>query len=190
MLLGATREITVSHRKIAKAAFSSLFEPQKNAVWEIGMKEDLEDKGKDSPGMHDASGTGADRVTDIHVQDAEAALEKFKQCPSDEILWKTVMAFAGTESKTMKGLDFTYSLKMGRNGTYTDEIFVDRKEKSKSITKSSILLAYHRALELEGDVKGPKKLGQIFGISYIYSILMRFGVIKPVRECQHAGSSM
>jgi len=108
---------------------------------------------------------------------AEAALEKFKQCPSDATLWETVIAFAGVRFQTMKGLDFTYTLKMGRNGKYTDEIFVDRKEKSKSITKSSILLAYHRALELEGEVKGPKKLGQIFGISYIYSILVRFGVI-------------
>lgn len=110
----------------------------------------------------------------------DIALEQFRQNPSDENLWAAVMAFAGVPLKTMKGLDFTYSLKMGRNGTYTDEIFVDRKEKSKSITKSSILLAYHRALELNGMVKGPKKLGQIFGISYIYSILMRFGVIKPL----------
>lgn len=107
-----------------------------------------------------------------------AALERFQQNPSDENLWKVIMEFEGVSFKTLKGLEFTYRMKMGRNGKYTDEIFVDRKEKSKSITKSSILLAYHRALELEGVVTGPKKLGQIFGISYIYSILLRFGVIR------------
>lgn len=154
------------------------------------MKEDLTEKNKGIYSVHDTSHSGISDGMDVPAQKAEAVLEKFKQCPSDEILWKTVMAFAGTGFKTMKGLDFSYSLKMGRNGTYTDEIFVDRKEKSKSITKSSILLAYHRALELEGDVKGPKKLGQIFGISYIYSILMRLGVIKPVGKGQHADSSM
>lgn len=108
-----------------------------NAAWEINMKEDLTEKGKGSSSIQDVSCNGADEVADVHVQDAEAVLEKFKQCPSDEILWKTVMAFAGTGFKTMKGLDFTYSLKIGRNGTYTDEIFVDRKEKVKVSQKAA-----------------------------------------------------
>ncbi len=34
---------------------------------------------------------------------------------------------------------------------------------------------------MDGDVSGPKKLG-VFGASYLYPVLMRFGVIKSVEK--------
>lgn len=54
-------------------------------------------------------------------------------------------------------------------------MFVDRKEKS--ITRSSVEMAYLKALEMDGVVTGPKKLG-VFGASYLYPVFVRLGVIK------------
>ncbi len=52
---------------------------------------------------------------------------------------------------------------------------VDRK--NKSITRSSVEIAYQKVLELEGIVTGPKKLG-VFGASYLYPVFIRIGVIR------------
>lgn len=52
--------------------------------------------------------------------------------------------------------------------------FVDRKEKS--ITKSTVELAFEKVLEMEERVPGPKKLG-CFGGSYLYPVFIWLGVI-------------
>lgn len=83
-------------------------------------------------------------------------------------LWNTLLLFQAYPFQTSKGLKFTYSIK-------GNELFVTRKEKS--ITRSTILMAFQKALSLEGFVSGPKKLG-IFGASYLYPIFMRIGVIR------------
>ena len=57
----------------------------------------------------------------------------------------------------------------------TQSIKVNRKEKA--ITRATIELAYQRAKAMRGVVTGPKKLG-VFGASYLYPMLVRFGVIK------------
>ena len=88
----------------------------------------------------------------------------------DKLLWETIILFQGYIFHTVKNLEFSYVVNGG-------EIFVDRKEKSKSITKSSVLLAFHVALDYNGMVTGPKKLGT-FGASYLYPVFMEFGVIK------------
>ena len=42
-----------------------------------------------------------------------------------------------------------------------------------------MLLAFRKAVELQGEViERPKALGDIRGISYIYPMLYRFGVIE------------
>lgn len=92
----------------------------------------------------------------------------------DEMLWETVALFQGYTFFTVKQLEFTYRVNGG-------EMFVDRKKRSKSITKSSVLLAFHVALENDGAVTGPKKLGT-FGASYLYPVFMKFGVIKEKGE--------
>lgn len=69
---------------------------------------------------------------------------------------------------TAKGLKFTYQIRGG-------EMFVNRK--SKSVTQATVFMAFRKAMELEGIVAGPKKLGT-FGASYLYPIFERLGVIK------------
>ena len=51
-----------------------------------------------------------------------------------------VLAYAGVRFKTYSGLPFTYEIKKGRNGEYTEELWIDRREKSKSLSWSSVLL--------------------------------------------------
>ena len=71
------------------------------------------------------------------------------------------------EFQTVKGLAFTYVIK-------GNEMFIDRKEKS--ITKSSVLLAFQNLVKQGGIISGPKKLGT-FGASYLYPIFMELGWI-------------
>ena len=51
----------------------------------------------------------------------------------------------------------------------------------KSISRSTVDLGYRRAVELmntAGEVRGPKKLGIPGAGSYLYPMLIRFGVIR------------
>lgn len=96
---------------------------------------------------------------------------------TEENLWKCVMAFQGYPFFTSSGLPFTYTLKTGR--TYTKEMFIDRRTNSKSLAWSSVKLAFKKALEKrDRTFSGPKEIGEIRGISYSYSRLWRFGVIR------------
>ena len=52
-----------------------------------------------------------------------------------------VLTYAGVKFKTYSGLPFSYEIKKGRNGEYTKELWIDRREKSKSLAWSSIVLA-------------------------------------------------
>lgn len=109
----------------------------------------------------------------------------------DELLWCAVFAFQDYPFYTSSGLSFSYHVKRKRNGEYSGELLVSRKESSKTLTKSSVLLAFHRVLEdisvveksgeralLLNEYKGPKAIGQIFGVSYVYSLFWRLGLIK------------
>lgn len=94
-------------------------------------------------------------------------------------LWNAVVAFQKYPFHTASGLPFTYTLKEGRNGDYNRELLVNRRNRSKMLAWSSVMRAFHKALELQGTtVKCPKALGDIRGISYIYPILYRFGIIE------------
>ena len=95
----------------------------------------------------------------------------------DQMLWNVLLMHENFAFTTARGLKFKYTIKGG-------ELFVNRKENSKSLTKSSIFMAFHNAIRLQyqdGFVKGPKKLGT-FGASYLYAIFIKFGIIvdKPV----------
>lgn len=97
------------------------------------------------------------------------AMER-KDPAAEDILWETLILFQNEPYYTAKGLDFTYSIK-------GNEMFVTRKDKS--ITRATVVMSFKKALELEGCVKGPKKLGT-FGASYLYPVFQRIGIIK---EC-------
>lgn len=83
------------------------------------------------------------------------------------LLWQSIKQYEGMEFQTVKGLAFTYTIK-------GNEMFIDRKEKS--ITKSSVILAFQNLVKQGGIIKGPKKLGT-FGASYLYPVFLKLGLI-------------
>ena len=113
------------------------------------------------------------------------AVAALKKNPCEENLWKCVVAFRGYKFKTMSGLLFTYKLKKGRGDEFTKELWIDRREDSKSLAWSSVMLAYHNIGKIGEVVVRPKVLGDIRGVSYIYGMFYRFGLIDvpgKVRE--------
>ena len=123
--------------------------------------------------------TGAER------QRHYRAVVALKKNPCEENLWKCVVAFRGYKFKTLSGLPFTYKLKKGRGDEFTKELWIDRREGSKSLAWSSVLLAYHNIGKIGEVVDRPKALGDIRGVSYIYGMFYRFGLIdvpKKVKE--------
>lgn len=114
---------------------------------------------------------------------------------AEDALWRAVIAYQDYPFYTSSGLPFLYTVRRKRNGEYSGELIVSRKEESKSLTKSSVMLAFHKVLSeivtvddnrpdgiLTGllrlpEYKGPKAIGQIFGISYVYSLFWKLGLI-------------
>ena len=108
------------------------------------------------------------------------AMKRWRTDPIEENFWGVVVAYAGVNFKTYSGLPFSYEIKKGRNGEYTKELWIDRREKSKSLAWSSIVLTL-------GNIKGevverPKALGDIRGVTYIYGMFYRFGLIDVPDE--------
>lgn len=108
------------------------------------------------------------------------AMERLKAEPTDDHLWEAIVCFSGYVFYTASGLPFTYRMKQNRSGArLTDELFIDRKANSKSVTRSTVMNAFHKVLKRQGEViAGPKKIGQIFGISYLYAVFWYFGLIE------------
>ena len=105
------------------------------------------------------------------------AVVALRKDPCEENLWKCVVAFRGYKFKTMSSLPFTYTLKKGRGDDFIKELWIDRREGSKSLAWSSVLLAYHNIGKIGEVVGRPKALGDIRGVSYIYGVFYRFGLI-------------
>lgn len=109
--------------------------------------------------------------------DQQAAVKALREEWSEEALWNCVVAFQGCRFWTYSGLAFQYRLKKGRNGDYTRELFIDRRENSKSLAWSSIRMAFRAVREIGAVVDRPKALGDIRGVTYIYALFYRFGLI-------------
>lgn len=120
-----------------------------------------------------------------------------KKTELDKLLWDALLAGQGEFFNTSSGLPFSYVVKRKRNGEYSGELLVSRKESSKTLTRSSVLLAFHKVIDatqicdIDGkaelilpEYKGPKAIGQIFGISYIYSIFWKFELIRVPAKVQ------
>ena len=143
---------------------------------------------------------GAERIR--RMRKREKILEELRAEHSEEALWAAVIAFQGYKFRTYSGLVFSYSLKKGRGrgntesgvaneqdeackqaeaykqgGVYTKELFIDRRENSKSLAWSSVLLAFHNIPSIGSVVDRPKALGDIRGVTYIYAMFYRFGLI-------------
>ena len=63
------------------------------------------------------------------------AIKRWRGDPTEENFWSVVVAYVGVKFKTYSGLPFTYEIKKGRNGEYTKELWIDRREKSKSLDR-------------------------------------------------------
>ena len=92
--------------------------------------------------------------------------------------------YAGVRFKTYSGLPFTYEIRKGRNGQYTKELWIDRRENSKSLAWSSVLLALGHIKKVGEIVERPKALGDIRGVTYIYGMFYRFGLINVPDEAK------
>lgn len=79
-------------------------------------------------------------------------------------------------------------------GQYTKELWIDRRENSKSLAWSSVLLALNNIKEVGAVVDRPKALGDIRGVTYIYGMFYRFGLIdmpdKVNGKMKRAGRQM
>ena len=107
--------------------------------------------------------------------------EIFKECFTMENLWDALHRMERQTFYTAKGLEFHYEIK-------GNEIFVDPKVNSKSITRSSVEIAFRMMQNRQqvGEkfpllVTGPKKLG-VFGASYLYPVFMELGIIRGKKE--------
>ena len=116
-------------------------------------------------------------------------------------LWKKVIEHEG-ETFTISGrgarpgVSFAYTVSRsgGAGGRHYDgaevegygnELWVttnpnspDTRKLKKSISRSTVELGYKRTREMDGMVPGPKALGIPGAGSYLYPMLIRFGVIK------------
>ena len=129
----------------------------------------MEEKRNEAPA--EKISTGAER------QRRYRAVRKLRSEPTEERLWEVLLLYSGVCFKTYSGLPFTYEIRKGRNGQYTKELWIDRREKSKSLAWSSVLLALRNIKNVGEVVERPKALGDIRGVTYIYGMFYRFGLI-------------
>ena len=151
---------TSSTLQLSKASVTSYLPYQKGVYYPSTEKEKIS--------------VGAER------QRRYRAMKRWRVDPTEENFWGVVLTYAGVKFKTYSGLPFSYEIKKGRNGEYTKELWIDRREKSKSLAWSYIVLAL-------GNIKGevverPKALGDIRGVTYIYGMFYRFGLIDVPDE--------
>ncbi len=151
---------TANTLQLSKASVTSYLPYQKGVYFQSTEKEKIS--------------VGAER------QRRYRAMKRWRAHPTEENFWGVVVAYAGVKFKTYSGLPFTYEVRKGRNGEYTKELWIDRREKSKSLAWSSIVLALGN---IKGEVvKRPKALGDIRGVTYIYGMFYRFRLIDVPDE--------
>lgn len=89
---------------------------------------------------------------------------------SIDAVWALLQQHQQEVFHTAKGLPFTYTIRGG-------ELFVDRRQKSITVSTVANALGKISALEEAGiEISGPKKLG-CYGASYLYPVLLTLGVI-------------
>ena len=111
------------------------------------------------------------------TDEQQKVLDALRQNCVEETLWSAIAAFQNYPFRTASGLPYQYKLKIGKDGTYNKELLIDRRENSKSLALSSVLLALRNIKKVGAVVDRPKALGDIRGVSYIYGMFYRFGLI-------------
>ena len=155
---------TANTLKLSKASVTSYLPYKKGVYFQSTEKEKIS--------------VGAER------QRRYRAVRKLRTEPTEEHLWEVVLLYAGVSFKTYSGLPFTYEIRKGRNGQYTKELWIDRRENSKSLAWSSVLLALGNIKKVGEVVERPKALGDIRGVTYIYGMFYRFGLINVPDEAK------
>ena len=89
-------------------------------------------------------------------------MKRWRADPTEENFWGVVLAYAGVKFKTYSGLPFSYEIKKGRNGEYTKELWIDRREKSKSLAWSSSAAGTEEYIK-GGSGRSTRKLWAISG---------------------------
>ena len=125
---------------------------------------------------------GAERIR--RMRKRKKMIERVRTEQTEEAIWKAVIEFQGFKFRTYSGLVFSYSLKKERGDNYTKELFIDRRENSKSLAWSSVLLAFHNIPQIGYVVDRPKALGDIRGVTYIYAMFYRFGLIDAPEKAK------
>ena len=134
-------------------------------------------KGLYFPEDTDAANISVDAERIRRMRKRDRAVKMLQEQHDETRLWECIVAFQGYKFRTFSGLPFSYTLKKGRGDEYTRELFIDRRENSKSLAWSSLLMAFERTVG-KPMVERPKALGDIRGVSYIYGIFYRFGLIE------------
>ena len=116
------------------------------------------------------------------TDEQQKVLDALRQNCVEETLWSAIAAFQNYPFRTASGLPYQYKLKIGKDGTYNKELLIDRRENSKTLSWSSIKMAFQNCRQISGIVKRPKALGDIRGISYIYPLFWKFGLIEVPEE--------
>ena len=86
------------------------------------------------------------------------AMKRWRGDPTEENFWSVVVAYVGVKFKTYSGLPFTYEIKKGRNGEYTKELWIDRREKRKSLDRQGTVCCAWEKTAFEEGLKGGMRL--------------------------------
>lgn len=115
-------------------------------------------------------------------QDLVMAVQQGQE--TQDLLWAALVAWQEFPFKTASGLPFTYTIRRGKQGQLTKELWIDRREGSKSLSFGSIRMAFDNACARRF-VPRPKGMGDIRGVSYMYPIFWRLGLISvPMRYAE------
>jgi len=94
----------------------------------------------------------------------------------NDSLWNAIIAREGKVFTTNRGKEFTFHIKTNKAGDTQSAMVIDPK--NISITRATVLLAFHNALEIvakKGFVKKPGKLGT-YGAIYLYPVFEDIGI--------------
>ena len=93
------------------------------------------------------------------------AIKWWRGDPTEENFWSVVVAYVGVKFKTYSGLPFTYEIKKGRNGEYTKELWIDRREKSKSLDRQgTVCCAWEKTAFEEGLKVGMRLMVEVLDV--------------------------
>ena len=93
------------------------------------------------------------------------AIKRWRGDPTEENFWSVVVAYVGVKFKTYSGLPFTYEIKKGRNGEYTKELWIDRREKSKSLDRQgTVCCAWEKTAFEEGLKVGMRLMVEVLDV--------------------------